>query len=49
MIPDPGEGARLPGGTAHSVRILEEETEIWDAWAPFREDYIPAMPRDNDQ
>lgn len=49
MILGPGEGASLPGGTVHGVRILEEETEIWDAWAPFREDYIPAMPRDNDQ
>ena len=35
----PGEGAALPGGVPHGVRILDEETEIWDAWAPPREDY----------
>lgn len=38
----PGEGARMPGGTLHGVRILEEETEIWDAWAPLRREYLDA-------
>ena len=35
----PGEGAAMPGGSPHGARILDEETEIWDAWAPLREDY----------
>lgn len=35
-----GEGVRLPGGMRHGVRILEAETEIWDAWAPPREEYL---------
>ncbi len=36
----PGEGACLPGGTPHGVRILDAETRIWDAWAPLRQEYL---------
>lgn len=36
----PGEGARMAGGVPHGVHILSEETEIWDAWAPLREEYL---------
>ena len=35
-----GEGASLPSGVSHGVRILDAETEIWDAWAPLREEYL---------
>ncbi|MGE5549626.1 MAG: hypothetical protein ACM3ZC_03735 [Bacteroidota bacterium] len=24
----------------HGVRILDLETEIWDTWAPLREEYL---------
>ncbi|MGE5599207.1 MAG: cupin domain-containing protein [Bacteroidota bacterium] len=36
----PGEGVRLPGGVRHGARIMDEATEIWDVWAPPREEYL---------
>jgi quercetin dioxygenase-like cupin family protein len=36
----PGEGARMPSGIKHSVIVLEDEAEIWDIWAPPREEYL---------
>jgi quercetin dioxygenase-like cupin family protein len=34
-----GEGVCIPSQTPHSARILDEETEAYDAWSPPREDY----------
>ncbi len=37
-----GEGVCIPANIPHSARVLDEETEAYDAWSPPREDYKPA-------
>lgn len=34
-----GDGVCIPPNVRHGARILEEETEAYDAWSPPREDY----------
>lgn len=34
-----GDGVCIPSGIAHSVRVLDETAEAYDAWSPPREDY----------
>jgi len=36
-----GEGVCIPPDVPHSARILDEETEAYDACSPPREDYKP--------
>ena len=38
-ILEAGEGVCIPANTEHGARILDESTEILDAWGPPREDY----------
>jgi quercetin dioxygenase-like cupin family protein len=34
-----GEGASIPPGVRHSVRVLDEPSTAIDGWSPPREDY----------
>lgn len=34
-----GDGVRIPPNVMHRAAVLDEETEVYDAWAPPREDY----------
>jgi quercetin dioxygenase-like cupin family protein len=34
-----GEGVCIPPNVRHGARILNEETEAYDAWSPPRDDY----------
>ncbi|MGB8453082.1 MAG: cupin domain-containing protein [Anaerocolumna sp.] len=35
-----GEICVLPSNVEHSVKILDEDTILYDCWSPIREDYI---------
>jgi quercetin dioxygenase-like cupin family protein len=35
-----GEGASIPPGVRHSVRVLDEPSAAIDGWSPPREDYM---------